>query len=332
MYIGANATVFVSQPLREAARRMHELGLKAIEIGAGGFLPKNHCNPARLLADPAALDSFRATLAEFDLEISALAMHGEPLHPDPAIAEAYDCEFRQACELAQKLGVTRITLLAGLPEARPGDKAPNWIIFSFPPRNIEMYAWQWEQRLIPYWKEHGRIAEDHGVRLCFEMHPADMVYNPATLLRLRGAVGPVVGCNLDPSHLFWQGMDVIEVVRVLEKIIYCVHAKDCLVDPHVVRVNGILDPKDFFQLSKNRSWTFRTVGYGHPEEFWRTFISTLRLVGYDDVLSIETEDPFTEPEESLELSAGFLKKILLQKAPAPLWFQASHGTADFDKE
>jgi len=328
MHLGAISTVFVNLSLREAARRMHELGLKSLEIGAGGYFPKSHCDPARLLADPAALDSFRATLAEFDMDISALAMHGEPLSPDPRIAEAYDREFRQACIVARKLGVNRITLVAGLPEASPGDKAPNWILFSFPPRNLEMYAWQWEQRLIPYWKEHGKIADDHGVRLCFELHPGDMVYNPETLLRLRDAVGPIVGCLLDPSHLFWQGMDPIEVVRALEGIIYHVHAKDLLVDRHVTRVNGVLDPKDFFQLSKNRSWNFRTVGYGHSGKFWRTFISTLRLIGYNDVLSIETEDPLTEPEESLGLSVGFLNKILLRKEPVPLWFQASGRTVN----
>jgi sugar phosphate isomerase/epimerase len=323
MHLGAISTVFINLPLREAARRMQSLGLRSIEIGAGGYFPKSHCDPARLIADAAALDAFRATLAEFSIDISALAMHGEPLSPDPVIAEAYDREFRQACVLARKLDVNRITLVAGLPEARPGDKAPNWILFSFPPRNLEMYAWQWEQRLIPYWKEHGKIAEDHGVRLCFELHPGDMVYNPETLLRLREAVGPVVGCLLDPSHLFWQAMDVIEVIRVLEGCIYHTHAKDLLIDRHVTRVNGVLDPKDFFQLNKNRSWNFRTVGYGHSGKFWRTFISTLRLVGYNDVLSIETEDPLTEPEESLGLSAAFLNKILLRKDAVPLWFQAS---------
>src|SRR5262249_37770643 len=152
---------------------------------------------------------------------------------------------------------------------QPGDKAPNWFLFSFPRRNVEMYAWQWEKRLIPYWKEHGKIAEDHGVRLCFELHPGDMVYNTATLLRLRAAVGPVVGCLLDPSHLMWQGADVTEVIRVLEGAIYHVHAKDLVVDDHISRINGVLDPSDFFQFSKNRSWNFRTVGFDQSEIFRR---------------------------------------------------------------
>jgi len=130
----------------------------------------------------------------------------------------------------------------------------------------------------------------------------------------------------------WQGADVTEVIRVLEGAIYHVHAKDLVVDDHISRVNGVLDPSDFLQLSKNRSWNFRNVGFGQSEIFRRKFISTLRLVGYNDVLSIETEDPLTEPEESLALSASFLDKILLRKDPVPLWFQPSGQKANAERQ
>ena len=320
MHLGGVSAVFINRSLQEAAHRMRELGLQSIEIGTGGHFPKNHCDPAHLLSDQSALETFRQTLADSGLTISAFAIHGEPLHPDSNIACAYDREFRAACALAEKLDVTRMTLLAGLPEAAPGDKVPNWILYPFPLRNSEMYQWQWEQRLIPYWKEHGKIAEDHGVRLCFEMHPADMVFKPEALLRLRDAVGPVIGCNLDPSHLFWQGMDILEVIRTLGDAIYHAHAKDSRLDPHNVRVNGLLDAKEFKDM-KRRSWLFRTVGYGHSEEFWRDFVSELRLAGYDDVLSIEHEDPLIDPEEGFELAVGLLQKVLTRKPPARLWYE-----------
>ena len=321
MHLGAVSSVFMTRPLREAAQKMHELGLESIELGAGGYFPKTHCNPAELLANPSALAVFQETLADFGLTISAFAMHGEPLHPDPAIAEPYARDFCDTCKLAEKIGVTRITLLGGLPEAVPGDKQPNWILYPFPPRNMDMHEWQWEKRLIPYWKEYGKIAEDLGVRLCFEMHPGDMIFKPEALLRLRDAVGSVVGCNLDPSHLFWQGMDIHEVIRTIGgNVIYHTHAKDSLPDPHVVRVNGILDAKDF-QDCENRSWIFRTVGYGHDEEFWRKFVSALRTVGYDDVLSIEHEDPLIDPEEGFELAVGVLQKVLIRKPAAKLWYE-----------
>ena len=320
MKLGAITTVFVKRSLREAAQRMHDLGLSYIEIGAGGYFPKNHCNPAQLLEDESALGTFTDTLAEFDLTLSAFAMHGEPLHPDPAIAEVYDREFRDTCALAAKLGVTRMTLLSGLPEAAPGEKVPNWILYPFPPYLMDMYRYQWDERLVPYWKEHGKIAEDHGVRLCFEMHPVDMVFKPASLLQLRDEVGPVVGCNMDPSHLFWQGMDIIEVVRKVGHLIAHAHAKDSKLDPHVVRVDGILDHKDF-QQKGSRSWVFRTVGYGHAEDFWRDYISTLRVVGYDDVLSIEHEDPLIEPEEGFQLAVELLQRVMPRKTPTALWFE-----------
>jgi len=318
--LGAVSTVFVNRPLREAVQRMRELGLECVEIGTGGFFPKNHCNPAELLANPAALDAFQQTVADAGLTVSAFAIHGEPLHPDPAIAAAYDRDFRETCQLAARIGVSRLTLLGGLPEAAPGDRTPNWVLYPFPPRNLKLLEWQWEQRLIPYWREHGQFAADHGIRLCFEMHPGDMLFKPEALLRLREAIGPVIGCNLDPSHLFWQGMDILEVIRTLGDAIYHCHAKDSRIDPYVTRVNGILDAKDF-QDQAHRSWIFRTVGYGHGELFWRDFVSALRLAGYDDVLSIEHEDPRIDPEEGFELAVSVLRPILLRKPAAKLWYE-----------
>jgi len=320
MHIGAVSTVFVHLSLDEATRNMQRLGLQAIEIGVGGYFPKNHCDPAALLADPSALETFRHTLSDSELTISAFAIHGQPLHPDPAISGRYAQEFHDACVLASRIGVTRLTLLSGVPEAVSGDREPNWILYPFPPRNLKLLEWQWNERLIPCWKHLGRIAEDHGVRLCFEMHAGEMVFKPETLLRLRDAVGPVVGCNLDPSHLFWQGMDILEVIRALGPTIYNVHAKDSRLDDHNVRINGVLDAKSF-QEQRDRSWLFRTVGYGHDELFWRDFISALRIAGYDDVLSIEHEDPVIDPEEGFELAVATLQRALVRKPAARLWYE-----------
>jgi sugar phosphate isomerase/epimerase len=152
------------------------------------------------------------------------------------------------------------------------------------------------------------------------MHPGDMIYKPEELLRLRDEVGPVIGCNLDPSHLFWQGMDILEVVATLGGVIYHAHAKDSRLNERVVRLNGILDSKDF-QDQARRSWLFRTVGYGHDELFWRDFVSALRLAGYDDVLSIEHEDPRIDSEEGFELAVGVLSKVLIRRPPSKLWYE-----------
>lgn len=318
MHLGTMTSGFLDRPLREAARKLHELGLKHVEIPAGGFFPKVHCDPEQLLGDPAAFDEFQQTLADFDLTISAYALHGQPLNPNPDVVENYKQEFRAACKLAEKTDVHRFTLQAGLPAAAQGDTVPNWLLFPFPAQYVECLEWQWEARVIPFWREHAKIASDHAVRVCVEMCPADVVYNPETLLRLREAIGPDIGANLDPSHFFWQGIDCTEAIRRLGDAIYHVHAKDSRVDQHVTRRQGVLDPTPFND-HMNRSWLFRTVGYGHGEDFWRNFVSTLRLVGYDDVVSIEHEDPLVDPDEGFELAVRTLQRVMIEKPPGQLW-------------
>ena len=318
MYLSAITSGLLDRSLSEAATKLHELGLKHIELPAGGFFPKTHCDPRQLLDDATAFDQFQDTLKQYDLTLTALSIHGQPLHPDPEIAKNYGQEFKDTCALAEKLNISRIILLAGLPEAAPGDKTPNWIIFPFPQDYRQCLEWQWAQRVIPYWKDHAKIADSHGVKLCFEMVPADTVYNPETLLRLRDAVGPTVGANLDPSHFFFQRIDPLEAIRLLDDTIYYVHAKDSQVNPHTTKLNGALDPKPLSD-SKNRSWLYRTIGYGHGESFWRNFLSTLRMVGYDDVISIEHEDPLIDPDEGFANAVRFLDNILIKKPAAKLW-------------
>lgn len=320
MELGAITTVLIHLSLDEMAGRMRELGLKYIEVGVGGYFPKDHCDPAELLKDQAALAAFSEILAKNELQISAFCIHGDCLHPDPEISGTYHQEFVDACQLAEKIGVKRFTLVSGLPEATPGDKTSNWVVYPYPGYYMDILQWQWEKRLIPYWKEHGKIAEDHGVQLCFEMHPCNLVYRLEDVLRLREAVGPVVGCNLDPSHLFWQGMDVIDVILKLGDVIYHTHAKDSRLSESNVRLNGVIDGKTFQDLT-GRSWLFRTVGYGHDEDFWRSYISTLRQVGYDDVLSIEHEDPLIDPEEGFALTVSFLQRIMVRKPRSKLWYE-----------
>jgi sugar phosphate isomerase/epimerase len=312
-------TAFMRDSLEDALRHCHRLGLHHLELGTGGYLPKNHCDPEQLLASPRALASFRALLEKYEVSISALSIHGEPLHPSPAIADQYDREYRATCRLAKELGVTKLTLLAGLPGATAEDASPNWVLCQWPPRNFEFVEWQWSERLIPYWREHIQFAEAAGTQLCFEIHAGDLVYHPSALLRLRAELGPIVGATLDPAHLVWQGMSVHDVILRLGDVIYHVHAKDNRLNPTVIRQEGILDPKPM-DRERERSWLFRTVGYGSDAAWWRDFISTLRMVGYDSVLSIEHEDPLIDPIEGLERSVEFLRAIVPVRPRSGMWF------------
>jgi sugar phosphate isomerase/epimerase len=305
--------------VEDGLQLLRDLGLDAIEIACAGYHRPKYGDPEKLLADRDELERWQERLQRYELEVSALSIHGQPLTPNREAAAAYSRQFRFACEFAEAIGVDRLCLLGGLPEGAAGETTTVWIVAPFPFENIDVYRWQWQERVLPYWREHGRIAESHGCRLCFEMHPGDVVYNPATLMRLREEVGPVIGCNFDPSHLFWQGIDPLEALRFLGDAVYHVHAKDTEVQQHHVRVNGILDPKPYAEIA-DRAWNFRTVGYGHDEFFWRNFVSTLRLLGYDDVLSIEHEDDLMDASEGLEKAVKVLRPLIIERpVTASFW-------------
>ena len=156
-----------------------------------------------------------------------------------------------------------------------------------------------------------RAALAHGVEhIAFEMHPGFCVYNPETLLRLRAAVGPVIGANFDPSHLLWQGIDPVAAIRELKGAIYHFHAKDTKIDKYNTAKNGVLDTKHYSD-ELNRAWVFRAVGFGNNESYWRDVISNLRLCGYDGAISIEHEDSIMTVDEGLRKAISVLAPIVM---------------------
>ena len=310
MKLSVLANLYGKKPLDEAISIISGLGVHTVEIGAGGYPGKDHCDPAVLLADEKKYNEFVNTFKKYDMSICALAAHGNPLHPDKKIAAAFDSDFRDAVLLAEKLGVDTVITFSGCPGDSESAKYPNWVTCPWPEDFLAILDWQWNEKLIPYWKEAGAFARAHGVRIAFEMHPGFCVYNPETLLRLRAAVGDVIGANLDPSHLIWQGIDPVAAVRELKGAIYHVHAKDTKVDKYNTAKNGVLDTKHYSD-ELARAWVFRTVGYGNGEEYWRAFISNLQLCGYDRAISIEHEDSFMSIDEGLKKAVDFLKEIVI---------------------
>jgi sugar phosphate isomerase/epimerase len=320
MEIGILTAVFRDRSLTDALDLVQAHGLHYVELGSGGYTGTHHCDPDRLLADIAALDRFQTELARRDIHISALACHGNPLHPNPEVAGRDHRTFQQSVLLAAQLGVDRLTLFSGCPGDSDTSQGPNWVTCAWPADYLAILDWQWTEKVIPYWQKQAAFARSHGVsRLCFEMHPGFVVYNPPTLLRLREAVGEEVGANLDPSHLFWQGIDVVTAVRQLGSAIYHVHAKDTAINGDLVRSQGVLDTTPLGQVGQ-RSWVFRTVGYGHDELLWRQFLSALREVGYDDVVSIEHEDALASPEEGVQKAIALLRACILTEPPAQPWW------------
>ena len=224
--------------------------------------------------------------------------------------------------MAEKLGVPVVNTFSGCPGGSPEDKTPNWVTCPWPDDFSEILEYQWNDVLIPYWKEKVAFAKAHNVhKIALELHPGFCVYNTRSLLKLREAVGPEIGANLDPSHLIWQGMDLIAVIRELGKAnaIFHFHAKDTKVDAINTAVNGVLDTQHYSE-ELTRSWIFRSVGYGHGEDYWKAIASELRLAGYDYAISIEHEDSLMTPSEGLNKAIAMLKDVMMFEAKGPMWW------------
>lgn len=322
MKLGVFTVVFADLPFEAMLDRVAALGLDAVELGTGNYPGNAHCDPDVLLGDSAKQRALLEAVEQRGLRISALSCHGNPLHPDESFARESHETWRKTARLAVELGVDVVVCFSGCPGDGPAATRPNWVTCAWPPDYVEVLDWQWNERAIPYWTEEARFAREAGLtKIALEAHPGFLVYNPETALRLREAAGAEVGVNFDPSHFVWQGIDPLEAVRELGRAgaIFHVHAKDVYLDRANIRRNGVLDTKHYGRFDE-RSWSFRSVGYGQDEKFWRDFVSALRTVGYDGVLSIEHEDGLASVSEGIEKAIGVLRSVLLREAPAEMWW------------
>ncbi len=320
MKLGVNTFFVLCFEFEEALDFLQERTVQAVEVAVLDEPTLKFCDTEKLLKDKGELNRWLDRLKEHGLEISAFCAHGEPLSPNKEVAEAYSQGFRQVCQLAEATGVDRLVVVAGLPEAGPGETIPYWVSDSTRTFSHDIVCWQWEKRLIPYWQEHGKIAEDHGCQLAVEPQLCDLVYSPLTLMKLRESVGPVIGCNFDPSHLLVQHIDLVEAVNYLSKLILHVHIKDTHFDRSRLAVQGLLDPTSH-RTPKARSWKFTLIGWGHDQLFWRNFFTALRFVGYEGALSIEMECDYFDVREGLERSIEFLKPLIPEKPPGKRWWE-----------
>lgn len=323
MKLGILTNVVCNLPLKEALSYFKDLGIEMVEIGCGGTPGTHHCDPDTLLEDEGAFLEFKDTIESSGLEISAFSCHGNPLHPVKAIGERYDHIMRNGVLMAEKMGVDTICCFSGCPGSGPDEKYPHWCTTVWPFDPVASNRWQWEQVVIPYWREFAAFARQHHVKhIAIEMHPGFTVYNPASLLRLREACGEEIGANFDPSHLIWQGIDIPSAIRKLTGCIFHFHAKDTYVDPEEMGKNGFFDPMGSAE-DQRRPFSFRIPGNGTGQDAWRGIMVALAQAGYDGVVSIEHEDNTMGQDEGIRKSVRFLNQILVREAASECWWKAS---------
>ncbi|REE75601.1 sugar phosphate isomerase/epimerase [Rhodococcus wratislaviensis] len=301
-------------PFETALDLAQEHGLNSVEVATGNWSEAPHADLDALVSSADARAEFAEKISTRGLTLSALNANGNQLHP--VSGKAHDAVIRKTVELASALDVPTVVLMSGLPGAK-GDTNPNWITTAWPPENLDVLAYQWNEVAIPYWKELAAFARDHNVKLAVEACGGQLVHSASAMLRLIDSAGAdVVGANLDPSHLMWMGADIPTVIRALGTSIFHVHAKDIRINAWTAQRDGLLDTGPLTD-PLGRAWNYVTLGLGHPDgaTFWADFVYNLRAVGYDGTLNIEHEDALVNSLEGVGRAANLLKQVALVEAP-----------------
>jgi sugar phosphate isomerase/epimerase len=326
MKLGVYTAVLHDRSLPEALDVIASLGLDAAEINAGGFLPPVHIPIDDVLASQSARDDYLGIFADKGITLAGLNANGNPLHPNPIIGGQHASDLKRAIRAAGALGQTRVVTMSGLPGGEPGSTVPNWVVNAWNSGSLDVLEYQWDQVAVPFWREIDKLAADHGVQVAIEMHPQNIVFNPPTLKRLvEKAATTNVGAEMDPSHLFWQGMDPIAAVRYLGPLVVHAAAKDVRINAEYSTIYGVLDER-FRRLSpeehrvglggnefvnewpRDSAWDFVALGRGHDQAFWTAFVDALREVDPDMAINIEHEDTSLGRIEGLQVAAGVLRR------------------------
>jgi sugar phosphate isomerase/epimerase len=324
MKLGAYTAVLHDKPIAEALAALRDMGLNSAEINSGGFLPAPHLPIADIRRSQDARDEYMALFADAGVTLTALNCNGNPLHPDPEVHDKHGTDVLDAIELGALLGVKRVVTMSGLPGTDAGAMLPAWTVLPWDSAYLDARDYQWNEVAIPYWRDVQARAADADVKVCIEMHPHNIVYNPATMLRLAEQINAThVGAEMDPSHLFWQGIDPIAAIDALGELVYNAAAKDTRIN-EAAKVNGVLDdrhgrvaPDDPDAISlggrytlstwpENSSWDFVAVGRGHDVAYWSRFLAALQKVDPDIAVNIEHEDAELGQLEGLQYAARTL--------------------------
>jgi sugar phosphate isomerase/epimerase len=322
--IGAYTACLHDKPVAEALQTLRSLGLDSAEINSGGFLPAPHLPIEQIRASQIARDEYLGLFSSSGVALTALNCNGNPLHPDAEVREKHAQDVRDAITLAALLGVKRVVTMSGLPEAHAGGTAPSWTVLPWDSVYLDARDYQWNEVAIPFWKDIQARASDADVKVCIEMHPHNLVYNPATMVRLAEEIDAThVGAEMDPSHLFWQGIDPVAALNSLGGLVYNAAAKDTRIN-EAAKINGVLDdrfgrvlPTDSgvvslggkYTLSRwpeGSSWDFVAVGRGHDVAFWSEFLGAVQRIDPDMAVNIEHEDQELGQMEGLEYAAKTL--------------------------
>ncbi len=322
--LGAYTACLHDRPLEAALEVLRSNGLTSVEVNTGGFIPSPHCHVDLLLSSAQARRDYLEVFASRGMELTGLNCNGNPLNPLPGVGPKHADDLRRTIELAGLLGVPNVVTMSGTPGSDPDAKYPSWVVNPWDGVYLDVLDYQWDVA-AEFWTGIDALARARGVRVAIEMHPHNLVFSPVTLRKLVDLTGATsIGAEMDPSHLMWQGMDVVACIRWLGPLVFHAAAKDAMITAGV-DIRGVLDtsfervPADAQDKvptgygfwcnawPADPAWRFVAVGAGHDVPYWTGFLRALAEIDPDMAVNIEHEDASYSRLDGLAIAAGNLR-------------------------
>jgi sugar phosphate isomerase/epimerase len=189
------------------------------------------------------------------------------VHGNPAARQAWAVEqVKLAAKASRRLGLNAMASFSG---------ALAWpYLYPWPQRPAGLIETAFEE-LAKRWRPILDTFEDHGVDVCYELHPGEDLFDGASYEMFLDRVGqhPRACLLYDPSHFVLQQLDYLEYIDIYHERIRMFHVKDA-----EFNATGRQGVYSGYQPWLARAGRFRSVGDGQVD--FKSIFS--RLAGYDD--------------------------------------------------
>ncbi len=282
-------------------------------------------------------DELKGKINSYGLEITELSTHlqGQLVAVNPA----YDIMFdnfappqvknnpkartewainavKKAAIASKNLGLTAHATFSG---------ALLWHTFHpWPQRPVGLVEMGFKE-LAKRWLPILDVYEEHGVDVCYEVHPGEDIHDGDTFERFLEATGNHKRVNIlyDPSHFVLQQLDYIAYIDHYHQFIKAFHVKDSEFNP-----TGKKGAFGGYNDWRERAGRYRSPGDGQVD--FKTIFSKLTQYGCDVWAVMEWECCIKSPEQGAKEGVEFINKHIIE-ATQKTFDDFSGGDMDNEK-
>lgn len=263
-------------------------------------------------------DEIKGIAADHDLTITELSTHlqGQLVAVHPAFDEAFDAfapaalhgkpKERQAWAVEQMKKAAKASFHLGLTGHVSFPGALAWpFVYPFPARPEGLIKTAFAE-LGRRWKPILDAFDEAGVRVGFEIHPSEDVFDGTTFERFLDSLDnhPRCGINYDPSHFVLQQLDYLEFIDIYHERITAFHVKDAEFNP-----TGRQGIYSGYASWSDRAARFRSLGDGQVD--FRAVFSKMAHYGFTGWAVLEWECCLKHPEAGAREGAEFIRRHMI---------------------